>query len=56
MKKLWCRNISCSSCTVTNDIAFKLYKGCGFLEVVSRSQNQQEKMKTKERLQKLTIE
>lgn len=48
--------ISCSSCTVANNIDLKFCKACG-LSRLDKDRNQQEqKMKTRERLLKLTIE
>ena len=39
---MWCPHISCSSCTVANDIDFKFCKACG-LSRLDKDRNQQEK-------------
>ena len=46
MKKIWCPYISCSGCTVANDIDFKFCKACG-LSRLDKDRNQQEKNENK---------
>jgi hypothetical protein len=55
MKKMWCPHISCSSCTVANDIDFKFVKHVDYRDWIKIAISKK-KMKTRERLLILTIE